>query len=97
MSVLGAQRVTLAEFEVMTEAHVLRRVDDQYNIHLQAWTISQAQATDKKGKPHFKNFDNFFDYEKAIKKAKGDVKKIENTNADIDLYKRLAQLNKAGG
>ncbi len=94
MSVLEARRVTLAEFEVMTEAHMLRRVDNQFDIHLQAWAISQAQATDKRGKPHFRTFDKFFNYEEAIKRVKGVEEDIKINRIDSNFYKKLSELNK---
>ncbi|MDL2310485.1 hypothetical protein LJC13_00735 [Peptostreptococcaceae bacterium OttesenSCG-928-C18] len=93
MTVLEAQRVTLAEFEVMTEAHMLRRVDKQFDIHLQAWTNAQAQATDKKGRAYFKTFDKFFDYEKMLKKVKGE-ELLETNKINTDFYKKLSELNR---
>ena len=96
MTVLEAQRVTLAEFEVMSEAHMLRRIDEQFDIHSQAWAIAQAQATDKQGKPVYKKFNKFFNYEEMLKKAKGDEITLQNKKTDINFYKELSRLNKAG-
>lgn len=96
MTVLEAQRVTLAEFEVMSEAHMLRKIDEQFVIYSQAWAIVQAQATDKHGKPVYKNFNKFFDYEKMLKQAKGDEINLQNKNTNINFYKELSRLNKAG-
>ena len=94
MTVLEARRVTLAEFEVMTEAHMLRRVDNQFDIHLQAWAISQAQATDKRGKPYFRTFDKFFNYEEAINRVRGIEEDIKINRIDSNFYKKLSELNK---
>ncbi|WP_100066062.1 hypothetical protein [Miniphocaeibacter massiliensis] len=94
MTVLEARRVTLAEFEVMTEAHMLRRVDNQFDIHLQAWANAQAQATDKRGRAYFKTFDKFFDYEKMLKKVKGEDEVFEINKINTDFYKKLSEINK---
>lgn len=96
MTVLEAQRVTLAEFEVMSEAHMLRRIDNQFDIHSLAWATAQAQATDKRGKPLYKKFNNFFNYEEMLEEAKGDEINLRNKKTDTNLYKQLSRLNKAG-
>ncbi len=52
-------------------AAVLRRVDREYEIHLQAWTMQQVKATRNKGRsPRYKTFKDFFDYEARLKEAR---------------------------
>lgn len=62
-------RMTLYEYEMRMKAFELRRVDREYEIHLQAWSNWNVQATKRSGKkkrvPVFKFFRQFFDYEKA--------------------------------
>lgn len=62
-------RMTLYEFEMRMRASDLRRVDREYEIHLQAWANWNVQAMKKSGKrkrvPVFKTFKQFFDYKKA--------------------------------
>ncbi len=61
-------RMTLYEYEMRMKASDLRRVDREYEIHLQAWANWNVQATKKSGKkrvPVFKIFKQFFDYRKA--------------------------------
>lgn len=48
------------------EAKKLREVDDDLKAHRQAFLNFQVQATDKKGRPIYKRFDKFFDYDKAL-------------------------------
>ena len=48
------------------EAFQLRLVDEEFYAHRQAFLNYQVQATDKKGKPIYRRFDKFYDYEKAI-------------------------------
>lgn len=96
MTVLEAQRVTLAEFEVMSEAHMLRQVDRQLDIHMQAWANADVNQADKNGKAKYKYFKQFFNYEEKLKEITGGVREIENNNNNLSMYKKLSQLNKAG-
>lgn len=54
----------------MREAFDLAQVDKQRDLHELAYLSFQATATKKKGKPVYKNFKKFFDYEKEIEKVK---------------------------
>lgn len=68
-------RLTIPEYELLMEAVRLKQADTDYRNHLQAWLNFSVQATDKKGKPRFKKFKQFFDYEKRLEKARPDSKK----------------------
>lgn len=57
------------------EAVKLKRVDMDYRNHLQAWLTFAAKATNKKGKPVYKKFSKFYDYEKEIEKLKSNSEK----------------------
>lgn len=66
------------------EAESLKRVDSEYEIHLQAWVSHQVKAEKKQGKktvPVYEKFSQFFDYEKRINdilKPKKEEKKLTN-------------------
>ena len=52
------------------EACELRLVDEEFNAHRQAFLNVKASATDKRGKLVYKQFNKFFDYDKAISQVK---------------------------
>lgn len=66
------ERMTPYEFDLRVTAFKLKKLDEEYHLHLQAWLGQQVQATKKLGKKevsYFKDFNSFFDYqerEKAI-------------------------------
>lgn len=72
--------MTIPEYELRIKAHQLKRLDRHYDIHLQAWATVMAGQT-KKGKPVYRTFEKFFNYQKAeekiLGKQYGSVKKIE--------------------
>lgn len=57
-------RLTIPEYELRIKAYQLKRLDEQYNIHLQAWATVMAGQT-RKGKPVYRTFEKFFNYQKA--------------------------------
>ena len=66
-------RLTLPEYNLLMEAVRLKQIDLDYRNHLQAYLNFAVQATKKSGKssrPVYRTFKQFFDYEKAIQKAK---------------------------
>ena len=66
------------------KAESLKRVDSEYEIHLQAWVSHQVKAEKKQGKktvPVYEKFSQFFDYEKRINdvlKPTKEEKKLTN-------------------
>lgn len=58
------ERMTLHEFNLRITASKLKRLDEEYQIHLQAFVNQQIQSTDKSGKLKYKKFKDFFDYQK---------------------------------
>ena len=66
------------------KAESLKRVDSEYEIHLQAWVSHQVKAEKKQGKktvPVYEKFSQFFDYEKRINDVlnpKKEEKKLTN-------------------
>lgn len=72
------------------KAHALRRLDEEHAIHRQAWINQQAKATKQQGSktvPYYRNFKQFFDYDKLEKDILGTNKKEtkakENRLADL--------------
>lgn len=79
----------------MMEAWQLKRVDENYLVHWQAFLNFAVQATKKVGKrkerPVYSRFDKFFDYEKEIKKVKN--KKVEKK----ERFSGIGKLLRKGG
>lgn len=71
------ERMTLYEYEIRKTACQIDTLNRRREIHEQAWANQNAQATKKQGNkevPYFKNFRDFFDYEKEYNQIMG----IEN-------------------
>lgn len=66
--------MTFEEYRLLMEAAQLRQIDMDYRNHLQAWLTFSAQATDRKGKPIYKKFNKFYDYEEQLDSTKGEKK-----------------------
>ncbi|GGJ85952.1 hypothetical protein GCM10007063_05530 [Lentibacillus kapialis] len=71
-----AEMMTLTEFHYKRYAQDYKEVDELYNMHLSAFLNRNASATENKGtekKPReeyvFKDFKDFFDYEKALREV----------------------------
>lgn len=71
----------------------LARIDKQYDIAMQAWMNNQATATETKGSGKnqktvsvYKDFKDFFDYEKQIKSIDGPVQTLSEKE------KRMARI-----
>ena len=65
-------RLTIPEYRLLMKAAKLKEVDRDYRNHLQAFLNMSVQAQKKKGKksvPVFKEFRQFYNYEKAVKEA----------------------------
>lgn len=73
MSMEEIQQTTLADLEVLVRAYQLHRVDDMFIASYTAWQSAIAQGTDKKGKPIYRAFNDFFNYEKEMQKVQGDT------------------------
>ena len=79
-----AKRLTPYEYSLLMKAESMKRVDSEYEIHLQAWVNHQVKAEKEQGKktvPIYKKFDQFFNYEEridSILKPKKEEKKLTN-------------------
>lgn len=93
MTVLEIKRTPLKDIEVMMEAVRLREIDKTYHMHLGAWlgeVVKSKKKVGKNYKPYYKEFKDFFDYEKVLNedKAKSEEPK-EN-----DFIKLILKANK---
>ena len=56
----------MKEYTWLMEAKRLHEVDEDLKAHRQAFLNFQVQATDNKGRPVYKRFEKFYDYDKEI-------------------------------
>lgn len=63
-------RLTIPEYDLRIKAYQLKNLDQQYFIHLQAWTTMMAGQT-RKGKPVYRTFEKFFNYQKIEEQILG--------------------------
>ncbi len=61
--------MTLEEYQWRMNAFKLRQVDEEFKRHQLAYLNTLAGATEKNGKPKFKNFDSFYNYQNQIDKV----------------------------
>ncbi|MFC3212729.1 hypothetical protein [Planomicrobium okeanokoites] len=69
--------MTFREYSFEIHAYRLRDLDSRQRMHMQAWVNQQAKSTKTVGKntvPFFKNFKEFFDYEKELQEIEGKKK-----------------------
>ena len=81
----------LDEYLLLMKAYNLKRVDKEFDYHLQAWLSQQIQATEQRGKrsvPVYKTFKDFFDYEERVNKIlEPEPKKVKRTKIELLLLK----------
>jgi len=61
--------MTLPEYLYRMKAYSLSRVDEEYDMHLQAWLHRDINSTKKQGQKEvyaYQSFKDFFDYQKRI-------------------------------
>ena len=78
--------MTLFEHRIRMKAYQLSDIDRERDMHWQAWLNWQVQATKRSGKkivPIYKNFKQFFDYEKFIGNKKPDKQSKPNCLMEI--------------
>ena len=69
--------MTFREYSFEIHAYRLRDLDARQRMHMQAWVKQQVKSTKEVGKksvPAFKNFKEFFDYEKELREIEGKKK-----------------------
>ena len=90
---LEIKRTTLADYEVLTQAYQLHRIDEEFKLHLLAWQTVQAGASDKSGKPVYRKFSKFYDYENKINEILDDIPKV--SEEEMSFFNRLKHINES--
>lgn len=91
-------RLELPEYGLLMKAAALRRVDEEYRTHEQAFLTVAAKATKgKKGRPVYKTFKSFFDYDAAVEKVKGGAKHQDVIQKVSALMKRIKKEKEENG
>lgn len=73
-SLSEVDNMTMREYELLKKAYELKTIDKSYELHQQAYLNLAAQAKKKVGSRieyKYQKFEDFFDYDKEIKKAEG--------------------------
>lgn len=76
----------------MLKAYELRKLDEEHMIHLQAWANVRAKATKKVGKAFksvYKNFKQFFDFEKRENEILGKVFEPSSLSQRISEWEKM--------
>lgn len=67
MSFDEINRLTIPEYNILMRALELRNIDEANERHNLAWLTMAAGAMKKDGKPVYKNYTDFFDYEAKLR------------------------------
>lgn len=91
-------RLELPEYELMMKAANLRRVDEEYRTHEQAYLNVAAKATKgKKGRPVYKTFKSFFDYDAAVRRIRNGEKHRDVLQSVSALLRKKKKENEENG
>ena len=89
-SIAQVDALTIPDYLLLMEGVRLREVDTDYRIHELAYLTYMAKAEKKAGKnkvkPVYDRFDKFYDYEAAIREAKGLPKKTDERFLSLSRY-----------
>lgn len=87
LSIEEIDRLTIPEYNLLMNAQELREIDKAGERHQVAWLTVSAGATRKDGRPVYKKFKDFFDYEAEIRKAKSRrQKKVPNKFSNLSKH-----------
>ena len=59
----------MKEYEWLMKALELKEIDEDFKAHRQAFLNFSVQATRNNGKPVYRRFESFYDYERALDEA----------------------------
>lgn len=85
------------EYLLRMKAYRLKRIDKEHDMHLQAWLNHQVTSTKEQGKkqvPIFRNFKEFFDYEKRIEE---EIKPKQSISQKARMMARIASVANGKG
>lgn len=93
-----AGRMTLVEYRLRKRGHIMKRLEREQEIYLQAYLNRIVKATDKKGKEYvYKEFEDFYDEMKRKNAVLGDNFAPPVNSNLIALAKRMQNYNEKGG
>ena len=93
-----AKRMALAEFRIRKRGHLMKRLEREQEIYLQAFLNRNIKATDKAGKHYvYKNFEDFYDEAKRKNAVLGDNFSTAVNSNLITIAKRMQKYKKKGG
>ena len=89
-----ARRMTIAEYKLRKRGHVMKQLEREQELYLQAFLNRTAQATDKNGKAYvYKTFTDFYDEAKRRQSVLG-ANYAKPVNSDlIAIAKRMKNYN----
>lgn len=74
-----AEEMTLREYSYMMHVFNLKRIDQERDLHMQAYlnhAVTSTKSIGKKQVPAYKTFKDFYDYEKEINRLLKPQKKV---------------------
>lgn len=77
------------------KAFQLKRIDKEYDMHLQAWlnhNVTASKEQNKKMIPVYKKFEEFFDYEARLEEVEG-IKRKKLTKQQKKMAHIAARIN----
>jgi hypothetical protein len=90
--------MTIGEYSTRMLAFNLSQIDEVAARRDLAWSIMIAQSVDKDGKSPFKNFKDFFDYQKTLDDVYNPTQREENMNPTlVRIAKRVQEYHKLKG
>lgn len=95
---LQIEQMTVSEYNLRMQAFSLKQVDTTLNIRAIAWANRAAVSMNDNGEYTYKEFKDFFDYDKAINEALNPVAKEADMDPElVAIAKRLQEFRKGKG
>lgn len=89
--------MTLEEYRIRQRGYLMKQLDRERDIYLQAYVNRAVKATDKKGKSYiFKEFKDFYDESKRRSEVLGNNRTPVNKNL-IAIARRMQKYEGKGG
>lgn len=92
--------MTFPEYLYRMKAYNLSKIDKEYDMHLQAWINREINMKKQQGKNTvyvYKEFKDFFDYEKRLNEIEREKEESNLTEHERSLAHIASSLNKKGG
>lgn len=90
----------IPEYSLLMESHALRRLEEERDMHWQAYLYMAVQETEERGKKSYKKypkFEKFFDYEKLKKEMFGEKKMSKKEDRHKEIKDLILIANRKGG